>query len=444
MANAALERLKAVEPAQPHAREHWAERTRLLWQHRHRLAWVGLISFAVSLTLALVIPKRYTASTSIMPPAQSNSNSMMLAALASRASTLGSMGTLASGLLADHSSTALFINLLRSGTVSGHLIDRFGLQHVYGNKYRTDTAKRLARVTKITDDKKSGVITIEVDDESPVRARDLAQAYLDELNKLVTSTNNSAAHQERIFIEQRLRSVQADLEQAQLALSAYSTKSGTIDLTDQTRAMVEGSERVEAELLIQRSSLQSLRQLYGDDNVRVREVEARIAALQQGLDKMAGTAPGAGAGASGDAAAGPDTQNDLYPPLRQLPSLAVPYADLYRRVKTEEVAFELLTQQYEMARIEEARDVPAVNVIDPPGIPEKKSSPPRRLITIALTALSLAVAAGWILFCDRWERLDSRDPRKTLAAEVLPVVRGRLGRINPFRKPRRVQPGGVA
>jgi capsule polysaccharide export protein KpsE/RkpR len=478
--NAAVERIKPVEPARPANasqqvdREHWAERARLLWRYRSRLLRVGIIAFLVSLALVLLLPKQYTAGTSIMPPAQSNTNALMLAALASHSSALGSMGSLASGLLGGQSSTALFIDLLRSGTVTGHLIDRFNLQHVYHKKYRVDTAKRLSRLTKITEDKKSGVITIEVEDESPVRARDMAQGYLDELNNLVTATNNSAAHQERVFIEQRLHSVQADLESAQFALSAYSTKTGAIDLTDQMRAEVEGGSRVQSELLLQQSLLQSLRQMYGDDNVRVREAEARIASLQQGLNKIAGGMPVAGAGHNPGAAAHPSPNaaanasasvgadlnanpaggvdslgaapdpNQLYPPLRQLPALAVPYADLYRHVKVEEAAFELLTQQYEMARIEEARDVPAVHVIDAPGVPEKKSGPQRRLIVLALTFLSLAIAAGWILFREHWEQIDVDDPRKTLAAEVLPVVRARLKKLNLFRRSTHTEQGGGA
>jgi capsule polysaccharide export protein KpsE/RkpR len=436
ISNSVLERPEArLAPHDP-ARDHWAFRAHLLWKHRRLMARVTAISLLVSLGIAFAIPKRYKSSTSIMPPDQQNSNALMLAALASHAPNLGSIGSLASGLLGGHSSTALFINLLESGTVSGHLIDRFDLQHIYHNRYRVDTAKHLARCTKITDDKKSGVITIEVEDESPVRARDLAQGYLDELNKLVTQTNVSSAHQERVFIEQRLKAVQADLEQAQVALSEYSSKTGTIEIGDQARAMMEGGSRVQAELLIEQSTLESLRQMYGDDNVRVREAEARIASLERGLKQMTGTGAGAqGNGGSeagngnaegGDTASAADGTDDLYPSLRQLPRLAVPYADLYRRVKAQEAAFELLTQQYELARLEEARDVPAVSVIDAPGVPEKKSFPPRLLLAALLTFFCVVTTAALILFRDYWSKMDSGDPRKSLADEILPVLRRRF------------------
>ena len=406
---------------------HWADRAMLLWKHRRRLARVTAISFIVSLCIAFVIPKRYKSVASIMPPDQQSSGAMMLAALASHSGSLGGLGSLAGSLLGAHTTTALFVNLLHSSTVSGHLIDRFNLQHVYRKRYRIDTAKRLAHRTSITEDKKSGVITIAVEDENPVRARDLAQGYLDELNTLVTRTNTSAAHRERIFIERRLHSVEADLERAQLELSEFSSRNSTIDIKEQTHAMVDAGARLQGELLVEQSGLESLRQIYGDGNVRVRETEARIASLQRELEKMTGSSAPlvSEAAGEGSAASGADDKGELYPPLRQLPRLAVPYADLYRRVRVQEAVYELLTQQYEMARIEEAKDVPVVSVIDPPGVPEKKSFPHRLLLTLVLTFLSFATAAALIVMRDHWSKFDPRDPRKLLADEVLPVLRKR-------------------
>ena len=427
--NSVLPTLELDEKVQIGHEPSWAIRAMLLWKHRRKLARVTAISLLVSLALSFSIPKQYKSTTSIMPPDQQGSGAMLLAALAGHSGGLGALGGLASGLLGAHSSTALFINLLQSGTVSGHLIDRFNLQHVYHTRYRIDTAKHLARCSKITEDKKSGVITIAVEDTSRVRARDLAQAYLDELNKLVTQTNTSAAHRERMFIEKRLNAVRQNLEDAEMQLSQFSSKSSTIDIKEQTRAMVDAGARVQAELLVEQSGLQSLRQIYGDSNVRVRETEARIASLQGELTKMTGSSTPLTAEAIHDDntnSSGGNDKGELYPPLRQLPRLAVPYTDLYRRVKVQEGVFELLTQQYEIARIEEAKDVPVVSVIDPPGIPERKSFPPHLLITLLLTFLSFASASALILVRDHWEKVDPADPRKMLAAEVLPVLQRRM------------------
>lgn len=436
ISNSVLSTLELEESVRMGHEPTWAIRAMLLWKHRRKLARLTGISLLVSLAISFAIPKQYKSTTSIMPPDQQGSSAMLLTALTGHSGGLGALGSLASGLLGGHTSTELFIELLHSGTVSGHLIDRFNLQHVYHKRYRVDTAKHLARCTKITEDKKSGVITIAVEDTSRVRARDLAQAYLDELNKLVTRTNTSSAHQERVFIEKRLNTVRESLEDAEMQLSQFSSKSSAIDIKEQTRAMVDAGARVQAELLVEQSGLQSLRQIYGDGNVRVRETEARIASLQGELTKMTGSSAPLTADAirdDGVNSGGGDDKGELYPPLRQLPRLAVPYADLYRRVKVQETVFELLTQQYELARVEEAKDVPVVSVIDPPGIPEKKSFPPRLLLTLLLTFLSFAGASALILIRDHWAKVDPRDPRKVLAAEVLPVLWRRIQSIRLWR-----------
>lgn len=407
----------------------WVIRALLLWKHRRLLARVIGISLLLSLGIAFSIPKQYKSVTSIMPPDQQGAGAMMLAALGSRTSGLGALGSLANGLLGAHSSGDLFVELLHSGTVSDHLIDRFNLQHVYRKRYRIDAAKRLAHLTKIAEDKKSGVITVTVEDTSRVRARDLAQAYLDELNKLVTQTNTSAAHRERVFIGQRLHAVQQNLEQAELEMSRFSSRNSAIDIREQTRAMVDAGAHVQAELLVANSSLQSLRQIYGDGNIRVRESQARIASLRQELAKMTGSSAPLAPEPSDDSGAGTfsdDGSGQLYPPLRQLPRLAVPFTDLYRRVRVQETVYELLTQQYEMARLEEARDVPAVSVIDPPGIAERKSFPPRLLLSLSFTFIAFVAASALILVRERWSAIGSNDARKVLVAAILPVVQRRV------------------
>lgn len=409
-----------VQPEQQ--QDAWITYAVQIWRRRVFVARIAGLGMLLGITLALGIPKRYTAVTRIMPPEQQGSSAMMLAALAAKAG-MSPLGSLASGFFSAHSADALFIDLFRSGTVSAHLIDRFHLQQVYGKRYRTDTAKKLAKNTAISDDKRSGVITLQVQDSDPVRARDIAQGYLDELNKLVVQTNTSAAHQERLFVEQRLKVMEAGLEQSQRDLSEFSTRNGTVDIKEQTRAMVDAGARVEGELMVEQASLNSLREVYGEGNVRVRQTEAKIASLQRDLKKLGGSSDFSADATNGWQPA--DAVLELSPALRQLPRLGVTYADLYRRVKVQETVFELLTQQYELARIEEAKDVPVVSVIDPPGIPEKKSFPPRTLLTLTVTGLAVFSACLWIVFEERWKRLAPTDARRQLWVEISAGMRGR-------------------
>jgi len=198
---------------------NWVVNANVLWDRRRTLARVTAAALVVSLTIAFTIPKRYTSTGRIMPPDNSGSTMAMFAALSGRSGgEFSGLSNLAGSLLGGRNSSALFVDLLKSSTISGALIDRFRLQQAWHKRYRVDAAKYLARHSTIVDDKRSGVITVEVQDTNPQRARDLAQGYLDELNMLLNRTSISAAHQERIFIERRLKGVEADLEQAQTCL----------------------------------------------------------------------------------------------------------------------------------------------------------------------------------------------------------------------------------
>jgi capsule polysaccharide export protein KpsE/RkpR len=202
-------------------------------------------------------------------------------------------------------------------------------------------------------------------------------------------------------------------------MSEFSSTHSTIDLREQTRATVESEAKVNGELIAAQGELESLQQIYGSGNVRVRAAEARIGSFKRELDRMGGSAapladqdePAAGASAHPISA-------ESYLPLRQVPRLAVPYANLYREVRVQETVYDLLTQQYEIARIQEAKDVPAVSVIDAPGIPEKKSFPPRAVLTLALTFGFVVLLAAFLLARHSWLALDTDDPRRAFTAEV--------------------------
>ena len=195
----------------------WVPNTSLLWDKRRLLAKVFACSLILSAAMAFLIPKQYESSTRMMPPEQQGMGTAMIAALAGKAMP-GALGALAGGMLGMKDNGALFVDLLHSGTIEGALVDRFDLQRVYHKRYRQDTLKKLAHRTEITQDHKSGVITIVVTDTDRQRAQEMAQAYVDQLDGLLIRVNTSAARREREFIEQRLVTVQNDLEKAQVAL----------------------------------------------------------------------------------------------------------------------------------------------------------------------------------------------------------------------------------
>ena len=365
----------------------------LLWRGRKMLLRVFAAGALLSTTIALTLPVRYESKVSILPPETPAGGAAMLAAMAGRVSNSPSLGMLAGGLMGGRSNGELFMDLLRSGSVGGSIAERFHLQQVYGKRYNVDVLKKLAQRTDIKENKKSGVITIAVTDSDRSRAQALASAYVDELNRLLVRVNTSSAHRERLFVEARLASVNADLQDAQVKLSAFSAAHRTVDIKEQTRAMVDAGARLQGQLIAGESQLEALRQIYGDSNVRVRSAEGQVNVLRREVQHMAGS--------SGDAAGDAQPEGALYPPLRELPALGVQWANLYRRVRAQETVFDLLSAQYETARIQEARELPSVSVVDAAGWPEKKSWPPRTLIVLAGTALCTGLTCFFLIARDR-------------------------------------------
>lgn len=410
---------------------NWVINATFLWSRRRTLFRVGVISFVLSGIIAFTTPKQYQSTARMMPPEQGSSGAAMLAALAGRSlGGLGGLGSLAGSLLGGKSSSALYIDLLHSRAINDHIIDRFNLQHVYHKRYRIDTVKYLVRHTKVEEDKKSGVVTLTFTDTNPERAREIAAAYIEELNNLLTHTSVSSAHQERVFIEKRLVTVQDSLLKAEKALSDFSSVNTTLDIKEQTRAMVDAGSKLQAEMIVGQSELASLKQIYGDDNVRVRSVQARIGELQGELQKMSGSSVEVPAGD----AKSESNSSGMYPSLRQIPRLAVPYANLYRDVRIQETVFELLSQQYELARVEEAKDTPVVSVFEQPMIAEKKSFPPRAPMTLLLTLFFVGIAAAILILQNSWEQVEADDPRKVLAQEIAASLRARMPRLVPMRR----------
>ncbi len=396
------------------------EKWRLLWENRALLYRSALIGLVASTIIVFLIPARYTTTTRLMPPDQAGQGiASVLAALGKGGgSDLGSIGT---ELLGVKTSGDLFVGVLKSETVQNALVNKFDLRKVYGNKRWEDARKKLENRTDVTTDRKSGIITIKVSDHSRERAAAMGREYVEQLNRVVISLDTSSAHRERVFLESRLKEVQQDLENAEKNFGEFASKNTALDVKEQGRAMIGAAGELEGELIAAETELEGLRQIYTSNNVRVRSLEARIAEYKRQLQKMGGQPGGESSEASENNGGGQNS--DVVPPIRQLPILGVAWADLYRKTKVEETVFEILTKQYEMARVEEVREVPNVKVLDVAAIPERKSFPPRLMLMVLGTLIVSGLATCWVLQKERWLRIDPKDPRKVLAQEIWSGVR---------------------
>jgi uncharacterized protein involved in exopolysaccharide biosynthesis len=220
-----------------------------------------------------------------------------------------------------------------------------------------------------------------------------------------------------MFIEGRLSAVKQELDRASGEFSQFASKNATMDISSQGRATLEAAARLQGELIAAQSEMEGLEQIYTASNFRVRTQRARVEEYRRQLDKLDGDRPGT-AGAAVPLGQEAET-GSAFPSIRQLPLLGVRWAELYRRTKMEETVYELLTQQYELAKIEEARQIPSVKVLDPADIPEKKSWPPRLPITMAGTFLAVSAAILWVLASAAWGEIDPEDERKRILAGLV-------------------------
>lgn len=400
------------EPDRPPGVRWWDKVPEVLlriWKNRNRALRLVVICVAAGTAIAFLMPARYQSTTKIMPPDQQMGGGAILSTMLAK-SGAGALAPMAGDLLGVKNNGALFVDLLRSRYIGDHLIDRFQLQHVYWKRYRQDAIAKLQSRTDVNEDRKSGVITITVTDADRDRAQRMAAAYVDELNNLVAQVSTSAARRERIFLQQRLAQANQDLESAERNFAQYASTNAAIDVKEQTKAMVQSAATLEADLIVARSELESVQQIYSPSNVRVRSVQARVNELENELNKMRGAGPSAPSSSVANA--------DLYPSIRQLPVLGIQWADLYREVLIQEAVVELLTQQYEVAKVQEARELPSVKVIDAANRPEKKSFPPRLLLTAVFSVILLSACTLSLEAKRRWEALDEDNAWKALHFEL--------------------------
>jgi capsule polysaccharide export protein KpsE/RkpR len=399
---------------------------RLLWERRRYLGKALFAGLVTGCLVAFLIPARYESSAQLMPPDnQSGSGLAMLAALTAKSGGGGGgLGAVAGDLLGVKSSGALFVGVLNSRTVEDRLIERFQLKKVYSVQLEEDARKNLAENTSVSEDRKTGIIAITVTDREPKRSAAIAQAYVEELNQLVAELSTSAAHRERVFLEERLSAVKQDLDDASQKFSQFASKNTAIDIKEQGRAMVEAASVLQGQLVAAESELKGLEQIYTSNNVRVRAVQARISELQRQLEKLGGKG-------FGDAGQETDSSYRLYPSIRELPLLGVTWADLYRRTRIQEIVYETLTQQYELAKVQEAKETPSVKVLDAARLPERKSFPPRLLIASFMGVLFLGTTVFGISLRKQWDETNDTDPEKLFAREVLQTVNGHMPWATP-------------
>jgi len=327
------------------------------------------IPFVVALITAIVtlfMPNIYTAKTMILP-GDDDSGGMMGAMM----SQIGGLAGLAGGVVGSSNKADLYVTMLKSETIKDPVIDRFKLMEVYDTNLRHNVYKVLDDIAVITTGKKDGVITISVDDKDPKRAAEIANTYVDELGKFVAGLNMTGAGNNRVFLEKRIAESRADLAKAEDALKDFQSKYKAISVTDQAKATIEGVAQLRAQLATQEVELATLQRQFTDSSQEVKALKATTSNLRSQIARLEGAG-----------------ESSSIPSVGSMPQLAQEYVRLMREFKIQEAVLELLTKQYEISKLSEAKDLSQFKVIQKAKAPERKSKPKRGIIVIMAATAS--------------------------------------------------------
>jgi len=346
---------------------------RALSRRRRLILGITAASAVVALVVSLLLPVYYKAETRILPPQDKGSN--LAAQLMGQA---GGLIALAGGAAGVKSQGELFVAMTETRTVLDRIVDRFDLMKRYKKKYRQDARKSLLELISVKEERKSGIIILTVEDKDPKRAADMANAFVEELKFLKGGLAISEAGQRRMFFEDQLRQTKASLSRAEEEIKAFQQRTGVFQIDAQARAVIEGIARLRAGIAVKEVEARVLRSFATAQNPDVQRIEEEIRGLRSELEKLE-TSKGSGF--------------DPIMPSGRVPEIGTEYLRKLRQFKYNETLFELLSKQYELAKLEEARDAVVIQVIDQAVPPERKSRPKRALIVsfAMVTMLFLSV-----------------------------------------------------
>jgi uncharacterized protein involved in exopolysaccharide biosynthesis len=340
----------------------------VLAEQKHFILRVTAVFAFLAIVISFVLPKRYTATVTLLPPQQ---NSSIAAALASQLGSTGGMAALAGGSLGLKNPNDMFVAMLRSRTVEDSIIQRFNLMQEYNERYLSDARKTFEKRTAVDGSGKDTLIHISVEDRDPNRAAELANGYVDQFRNLSQRLAITEASQRRLFFEQQLEQAKDNLANAEEALKQTEQKTGLIQLDSQAHALIESAALLRAQITAREVQIQGMQTYATGENAQLVQAQRELDSLRGQLAKLGGSADG--------------SSSELLVPKGMVPEAGLEYVRKLRDVKYNETIFEILARQFELAKLDEAKQGAIIQVVDPAIPPDKRSSPKRVLIVSGAT-----------------------------------------------------------
>lgn len=372
----------------------------VLLKQKRLIIGITLGAAVITAIISLIMPPIYRAETRILPPQQGGTG--MAAQLLSQFS--GAAGLLSGGGLSIKTTNDLYIGLLKSRPVLDNIIDRFDLMKLYKAKYREDARRKLVGALKAQDDKKSGIITIAVEDKEPKRAANMANAFVEELRNLNKGLAVTEASQRRLFFEEQLKDTKEALIKSEEALRGFQEKTGAIKIDEQAKAVIEGIAQLRAQVAAKEVQLKVMRTYATPQNPDLQRAEEELRGMREQLTKLE--------------LKGRGHNPDPLMPTSRIPSVGIEYIRKLREFKYHEALYEILLKQLEAAKLDEARDATIIQVIEKAIPPEKRAKPKRKQMVMIATVVAFFLSIFIAFFMEYKERVanapDNRERLETI------------------------------
>jgi len=365
---------------------------RITWKHKWLIGILFLISTIGTLVISSLLPKIYVSRASIIVPTEVGAGGL-LTSMASAVAGQEIANLAIPSLPSMTPNKDLFLSILKSRTIAKAVVKGLNLGEYYKTSHIEKAANRLRKATNITTSRE-GVISVVVEDAAPTVAANIANTYLEYLDRLMARFGAGAAGRQRVFIERRLVTTKRDLKQAEEGLRTFQEKNRTISLQDQARGAIGVTTQLKGEIIATEVQLQMVRNFATEANPIVISLRRRIDELKKQLAQMQF---GAGLDLPSVGNNSGHSQKELHLPAVRFPEVGLAYARLIRDLKVQEIVYSLLTQQLEQTKIVEAKDTPVVQVLDR-AVPAIRHSRPKVKLNVAIAGVASLFLGIFIAF----------------------------------------------
>lgn len=357
----------------------------VIGRRKRFLAITTLAVATLSVIACLVIPNRFTATTTILPPQQNSSLAGTLMSQMGSGLTMNvAAGLGLGGALNLKNPNDVAISFLKSRTVEEAMVNRFDLSKRYKTKRMSDAIKAFENHCNIETNVKDGLVRVSVIDRDPEQAAKMANAYIEEYKKFAAGLAVTEASQRRLFFEEQLKAANNDLAKAEDAMKNAEQAGGMIQLDSQARALIEAGASLKAQIAVREVEIRRMSLFATNNNPDFMAAKSQLEELQHQLKDLGGSQA--------------DLDSGFIVPRGRLPEAGLDYIRKLREVKYRELIFELLAKQLEAAKLDEAREGSLIQVVDAAALPDHKSFPRISIIAPIATLAWLVLALAWVFF----------------------------------------------